>query len=108
LTFTKIHFSNYHLFLKEWKINHFYSPAIKQMFNTPILFLIFNRPDQTKEVFKQIRSIRPKQLFIAADGPRSTHPDDVDKCNQARRIVTEGIDWDCELKTAFRDHNAND
>ena len=37
-------------------------------FQTPILFIIFNRPSTTKLVFNQIKKIKPKKLFIAADG----------------------------------------
>ena len=33
------------------------------MFQTPILFLIFNRPDTTLKVFKKIRECKPKKLF---------------------------------------------
>lgn len=37
------------------------------MFKTPILFIIFNRPDTMEQVFAKIREIKPKQLFIVAD-----------------------------------------
>jgi hypothetical protein len=73
-------------------------------FNTPILFLVFNRPDTTQKVFDVIREIRPKQLFIAADGPRKNKPDDIQKCKETRTIINQ-IDWKCELKTLFRDEN---
>ncbi|MDR0606483.1 MAG: nucleotide-diphospho-sugar transferase [Bacteroidales bacterium] len=73
-------------------------------FNTPVLFLIFNRPDTAQKVFEVIREIKPKYLFIAADGPRKNKPDDIQKCKETRNIV-EQIDWDCELKTLFRDEN---
>lgn len=75
-----------------------------QSFETPILFIIFNRPKTTKEVFKQIRKIKPKQLFIAADGPRKHVPEDKEKCRKAREIVNK-VDWDCEVKTLFRNKN---
>lgn len=39
-------------------------------YNVPILFLIFNRPGTTRKVFAEIRKVKPRQLFIAADGPR--------------------------------------
>lgn len=74
-------------------------------FNTPILFLIFNRPDLTKQVFGQIRKIRPKQLFIAADGPRVAKPEDKEKCTITRELVLNMIDWDCEVKTLLREKN---
>lgn len=71
---------------------------------TPILFLIFNRPDITKKVFEEIRKQKPKYLFIAADGPREEKAGDIQKCKNAREI-TLGVDWDCELKTLFREKN---
>jgi hypothetical protein len=70
----------------------------------PILFLIFNRPNTTNVVFEEIRKQRPRQLFIAADGPRPTHVGDNEHCAQARSIV-DRIDWPCEIHTLFRDQN---
>ena len=39
-------------------------------FDIPILFIVFNRVDKTKKVFDIIKFIKPKRLFISADGPR--------------------------------------
>jgi hypothetical protein len=39
-------------------------------FLTPVAFLIFNRPDLTQIVFEAIAKVKPKQLFVVADGPR--------------------------------------
>ena len=36
----------------------------------PILFLIFNRLENTKKVFSQIKLYQPKDLYISSDGPR--------------------------------------
>lgn len=74
------------------------------MFETPILLLIFNRPKTTRRVFEQIKQVKPKYFFIAADGPRYGNPEDISKCAEARAISRE-IDWDCELKTLFRIEN---
>lgn len=74
------------------------------MFSTPILFLIFNRPDTTEKVFEKIREIKPRQLFVAADGPREGNEKDKINCEAARSIATN-VDWDCEVKTLFRDEN---
>ncbi len=65
----------------------------------PVLFLIFNRPDVTQLVFQKIREAQPKQLFVAADGPRSEHPNDGLLCEATRRII-EQVDWPCEVKTS--------
>lgn len=77
---------------------------VENQFNTPILFLIFNRPDTTERVFSAIREIQPKQLYIAGDGPRVDRPDDIEKCKQTREVVSK-IDWPCEVKTLFREEN---
>jgi hypothetical protein len=72
---------------------------------SPILFIIFNRPDTTAKVFEQIRSARPKRLYITADGPRDNKPDEDVLCRQTREIVNT-VDWDCVVKTLYRDKNA--
>lgn len=75
------------------------------MFDTPILFLIFNRPEITQIVFEEIKRQKPKYLYVAADGARSGFLEDIDKCKATRKLVIEGVDWDCEVKTLFRDEN---
>jgi hypothetical protein len=73
------------------------------MFNTPVLFIIFNRPDSTRKVFEVIRQKQPKYLFVAADGPRPGNEDDIKKCKTARNVVK--VDWDCELQTLYQVEN---
>ena len=74
------------------------------MLETPVLFLIFNRPDTTERVFKRIRQVKPQQLFIAADGPRKVVQNDKELCHKTRAII-EKIDWNCDVKTLFREEN---
>ena len=73
------------------------------MLQTPVLFIIFNRPETTKRVFSAIRNARPTQLFIAADGPRPGK-EEQQMCNETRKIVSL-VDWECSVHTLFRDHN---
>lgn len=74
-------------------------------FSTPILFLIFNRPETTARVFQQIRAIKPKFLYVSADGPRPHRVGEVERCQHARDVVLKNIDWDCEVHTRFLDAN---
>jgi len=74
------------------------------MLKTPILFLIFNRPDTTEKVFEIIKAQKPKYLYVAADGARPEKDGEAEKCVQTREIINK-IDWDCEVKTLFRDEN---
>lgn len=71
---------------------------------SPVLFLIFNRPELTEKVFSQIRKARPRRLFIAADGPRQGVASDPKDC-AATRAVTECISWDCHVQRLYRDSN---
>ena len=71
---------------------------------SPVLFLIFNRPETTQQVFSAIRKAKPPRLYVAADGPRSDYPNEDEKCEHSRKIATN-VDWDCEVKTLFRDQN---
>lgn len=73
------------------------------MFQTPILFLIFNRPDTTKIVFDRIKELKPKYLYVAADGARKNREGEEALCKQTRAIIK--IDWNCEVKTLFRNEN---
>jgi hypothetical protein len=73
-------------------------------FETPILFLIFNRPDTTVRVFEEIRKQKPKYLFVAADGARTTKTGEAELCIQTRDII-KLVDWDCDVKTLFREQN---
>lgn len=73
-------------------------------YSSPVLFIIFNRPETTKEVFGQIKKAQPRQLFIAADGPRVDQPTDHNLCKQARSIIDQ-VDWPCELQTLLHKEN---
>ncbi len=74
------------------------------MYKTPVLLIIFNRPHISQKIFDVIKQIKPKYLYVAADGPRKNKPDDIKKCHAARNILNQ-VDWECELKTLFRDSN---
>ena len=69
-----------------------------------VLFLVFNRPATTQQVFEAIRAAKPPKLYVAADGPREDRRDEADRCAEVRRIATD-VDWPCEVSTLFRDRN---
>lgn len=77
-----------------------------EKFTTPVLMVIFNRPDTTRQVFEAVRKIKPPRLYIAADGPREEVFSDRVKCQETRAIVQK-VDWDCEVKTLFQKQNLN-
>jgi hypothetical protein len=70
--------------------------------HTPVVFIIFNRPEEASLVFAEIRKARPKKLFVIADGPRT--PEEQSRCDATRSII-DSIDWPCELFKNFSDFN---
>lgn len=70
---------------------------------SPILFLIFNRPDVTKQVFEVIKKVKPPKLYIGADGPRNNN-NDLINCKKCLEIINE-VDWNCEIKTLINNNN---
>ena len=60
----------------------------------PVLLTIFNRPQQTAELFEIIKQIKPSKLFISADGPRANIPGDKAACRATRNVIL--VDWECE------------
>ena len=74
-------------------------------FQTPILFLIYNRPEKTQKVFDVLKRLRPSTIFVAADGPKENKPNDLMKCKATREIVSGGINWKCDTRFLLRDSN---
>jgi hypothetical protein len=70
--------------------------------STPVVFLIFRRPDLTALVFEVIRQVQPAKLLVVADGPRDES--EAFLCQQTRAL-TEQIDWDCEVLRNYADVN---
>lgn len=70
----------------------------------PILFLIFNRVEETKQSFEIIRKAKPPRLYISADGPREFVQGELNICNSVREIATS-VDWECEVFTLFNESN---
>jgi len=71
---------------------------------TAVLFLVFNRPDTTAQVFEAIRKAKPPRLYVEADGPRADREGEAEKVAKVREIAT-AVDWPCEVKTLFREEN---
>lgn len=71
---------------------------------SPVLFLVFNRPDTTQKVFDAIKKVKPKKLYVAADGPRENKEGEKEKCEEVRNIIKQ-VDWDCKVETLFREKN---
>lgn len=72
---------------------------------TAVLFLVFNRLDTSRQVFETIRKAKPPRLYIAADGARESKEDEKEKVQAVRDFIISHVDWECEVKTLFREEN---
>lgn len=71
---------------------------------TPVAFIIFNRPDTTERVFAEIAKMRPRKLLVVADGARDNRAGEAERCAATRAII-ERVDWECEVLRNYSDTN---
>jgi len=71
---------------------------------TPVVLIIFNRPETTEKVFREIAKAKPSKLLVIADGPRESRPSDIKKCQETRNIIKK-VNWDCEILTNYSEKN---
>lgn len=74
------------------------------MFNTPVIFICFNKPLITKKTFGQIRKLKPKKLFLIMDGPRIKNRRDIINCKKVKNIISK-INWNCKVYQNFSKNN---
>jgi hypothetical protein len=63
----------------------------------PVVIIVFNRPDETRQVFEKIRLAKPSKLYVIADAPRKNNNEDKKLCAAVLEIFKE-VDWNCEIK----------
>lgn len=71
---------------------------------TPVAFIIFNRPAVTERVFAAIAEARPPHLLVIADGPRTDRPQEARACAATRAII-DRVDWECQVSTDYSTSN---
>jgi hypothetical protein len=69
---------------------------------TPVLLIIFNRPELTRRVIRALSAFQPETVLVAADGPRFAA--EQARCQETRECVS-GMDWDCQVHNNFSDVN---
>ena len=67
---------------------------------TPVCLIIHRRPETTRQVLAAIRTVRPRRLFVVADGPRPQVPGEAALCHAAREAALS-VDWDCTVTPLF-------
>ena len=76
----------------------------KSNIDLSVLLIFFARPNTLSEVFKKVKEARPSRLFLACDGPRDNNPQDMERIEECKKIVSD-IDWECEVYTNYSKEN---
>ena len=72
------------------------------MVESPVLYITFARPEYASQSFAAIKKAQPKKLYFYSNTARCNRPDEILRNDEVRSYVQQ-IDWDCEVKTWFRD-----
>lgn len=73
------------------------APPASPPLTTPVVFMVFNRPDCTTRSLAAIRAARPVRLYVVADGPRRQQAGEAALCAEVRALVERGVDWPCDV-----------
>ncbi len=72
--------------------------------NTPIVLIIYKRPNTTRCVLDAISQVSPSHLFVIGDGPRPESPNEAEKVTATRKLIRD-VDFECEVITNYSDIN---
>lgn len=72
-------------------------------FNIPVALFLFKRSDTVLRIMKVLEKVRPKKLYLIADGPRND--DEKKEVDKARKKIEESITWECEIIKNYSQFN---
>ena len=64
---------------------------------TPILLMVFIKPETTTKIINKLSEIKPKKLYISINIPQKNNKDEIDK-NKKVLDVLKLINWKCKIK----------
>lgn len=73
------------------------------MFKVPILLVLYNRIEETHNVFEILGTVQPTQLYVAGDGPKPGNTLDRTHVYQTRSVIQPA--WHCQLHTFWQDEH---
>lgn len=67
----------------------------------PVLLLTWKRPEELQLLLDSLRTYKPSKVYIASDGPRVDSSTDGGLILQARKVISDGIDWPCSVSLNY-------
>lgn len=78
---------------------------IQYQCKSPVVLIVFNRPEETSILLKVLREVAPKKLYVISDGPRQGRQEDVRLVEKVRNLIDKEVDWDCDLNKIYANSN---
>lgn len=73
---------------------------------TPVAILIWCRPTLVRDLMQTLEKVRPRRLWILADGPRRDgRAEEAELCRATRKAAEDGITWECEVRKVYAEEN---
>jgi hypothetical protein len=69
-----------------------------ELFKTPIVLCVYNRPHLVQQVLESLRSVSASHILVVADGSKSDNPADRIKCDEVIRLIKRTIDWPTRIE----------
>lgn len=73
------------------------------MTTSPVLLLLYDRPDYTQRLVECLRRVRPKNIYISIDGAKDNDADR-QAVSEVYKLV-QTIDWTKNVKTLTHENN---
>lgn len=71
----------------------------------PVLILAHRRPYLAQQVMQSVAAARPRQIFLACDGPRADRADEFELVAATREALEAGITWDARVERRYLEEN---
>lgn len=73
------------------------------MFKVPILLVLYNRIEETHNLFQILQTIQPTQLYVAGDGCKAGNTLDRTHVYQTRAVIQPA--WPCQMHTLWQEEH---
>ena len=73
------------------------------MFKVPVLLILYNRIEETHDVFQVLRTVQPTQLYVAGDAAKPDSMLDRMRTYQARAVIQP--EWPCQVHKFWQDNH---
>lgn len=74
-----------------------------QRFEIPVVVFMFKRVEKTVKIIDQIAKVKPRRIYLIADGARSK--DEINVVLECRRQAESHINWECDIIKNYSDEN---